>query len=224
MNIVQSVDIRIVNDVQEKSHDRRGQAVSTEERRAGLRQALLEAAERTIAGEGLKSLKARGLAAEANCAIGQIYNVWPDLDSLIIAVNARTLDDLDAALTTAAAEGTEARAVLLAQANAYLEFASLNAQRWRAVFEHRLAGEKELPTWYREQQARLFSHVDRPLRALVPGVAPADRADLGRAIFSAVHGVVWLGLEELLGPQSYDDLRRQLRTVMGAIVDGLANP
>jgi AcrR family transcriptional regulator len=202
--------------------------MTTEERRAGLRQALLEAAERTITAEGLKSLKARRLAAEANCAIGQIYNVWPDLDSLIIAVNARTLDDLDEVLTAAAAPETDgathaqqARAVLLAQADAYLEFASRNAQRWRAVFEHRLAGERELPTSYREQQARLFSHGDRPLRALVPGVAPADRADLGRAIFSAVHGVVWLGLEELLGPQSHDDLRRQLRTVMGAIVDGL---
>ncbi len=205
-------------------------AVSTEERRAGLRQVLLEAAERTIAAEGLKSLKARGLAAEANCAIGQIYNVWPDLDSLIIAVNARTLDDLDEVLTAAAAPETvagatpaqEARAVLLAQADAYLEFASRNAQRWRAMFEHRVTGARELPTWYREQQARLFSHVDRPLRVLLPGVAPADRADIGRAIFSAVHGVVWLGLEQLLGPQSHDELRRQLRTVMGAIVDGLA--
>jgi AcrR family transcriptional regulator len=194
--------------------------LSTEERRAGLRQALLEAAERSIAGEGLQSLKARRLAAEANCAIGQIYNVWPDLDGLIIAVNARTLDDLDAVLTAAAAEG-DARAVLLAQADAYLGFASRNAQRWRAVFEHRLAGGRELPGWYREQQARLFSHVDRPLRKLVPGVSPAERADLGRAVFSAAHGVVWLGLEELLGPQSYDDLRRQLLIVMGAIVDGL---
>ena len=204
--------------------------MTTEERRAGLRQALLEAAERRIAAEGLKSLKARSLAAEADCAIGQIYNVWPDLDSLIIAVNARTLDHLDEALTAAAAPQTaaggtpaqEARAVLLAQADAYLEFASRNAQRWRAVFEHRLTGGRALPNWYREQQERLFSHVDRPLRALVPAVAPPDRADLGRAIFSAVHGVVWLGLEELLGPQSYDDLRRQLRIVMGAIVDGLA--
>ena len=205
--------------------------MTTEERRAGLRQALLEAAERTIAAEGLKSLKARALAAEANCAIGQIYNVWPDLDSLIIAVNARTLDHLDQVLTAAAAPETvagatsavQARAVLLAQADAYLEFSSGNAQRWRAVFEHRVAGGRELPSWYREQQARLFSHVDRPLRTLLPGVSPADRAGLGRAIFSAVHGVVWLGLEELLGPQSYDDLRRQLRTVMGAIVDGLGH-
>jgi AcrR family transcriptional regulator len=208
----------------------RGKAMTTEERRAGLRQALLEAAERKIRAEGLKSLKARALAAEANCAIGQIYNVWPDLDSLIIAVNARTLDDLDAVLTAATAPDTvagatpadEARAVLLAQADAYLEFARHNARRWRAVFEHRVAGPRPLPNWYREQQARLFSHVDRPLRALLPGVAPAERADLGRSIFSAVHGVVWLGLEELLGPQSHDELRRQLRTVMGAIVDGLS--
>jgi AcrR family transcriptional regulator len=203
--------------------------MTTEQRRAGLRQALLEAAERRIAADGLQSLKARALASEANCAIGQIYNVWPDLDSLVIAVNARTLDDLDERLTAATAPAglspqEEARAVLLAQAEAYLEFARHNARRWRAVFEHRVSGARELPGWYREQQARLFSHVDRPLRTLLPGVPPPERAALGRSIFSAVHGVVWLGLEELLAPQSYDDLRRQLRIVMGAIIDGLGEP
>lgn len=192
----------------------------TEERRAGLRQALLEAAERTIAAHGLKALKARALAAEANCAVGQIYNVWPDLDSLIIAVNARTLDDLDARLVAAGATG-EARAVLLAQADAYLDFARHNGQRWRAVFEHRLAAPRPLPDGYREQQARLFSHLDVPLRALLPGLPSAQRAALGRSIFSAVHGVVWLGLEQLLGPQSEDDLRRQLRALIAAIADGL---
>jgi len=199
--------------------------MTTEERRAGLRQALLEAAERRIAADGLKSLKARGLAAETGCAIGQIYNVWPDLDALIIAVNARTLDDLDRCVMAASASllssPAEARAALLAQADAYLEFARHNGQRWRAVFEHRLAASRVLPAWYRDQQSRLFAHVERPLRALLPGVPPGERAQLGRSIFSAVHGVVWLGLEELLGPQSHEDLRRQLRTILGAIVDGL---
>lgn len=201
--------------------------MTTEQRRAGLRQALLEAAERTIAAEGLKALKARALAAEANCAIGQIYNVWPDLDSLVIAVNARTLDDLDervkaASVPAGSSPAGQARAVLLAQAEAYLEFARHNGARWRAVFEHRLAGSRALPTWYREQQARLFAHVDRPLRTLLPALPPADRAARGRSIFSAVHGVVWLGLEELLGPQSDDELRRELRSIMGAIIDGLS--
>ena len=201
--------------------------MSTEQRRAELRQALLEAAERKIAAEGLKALKARALAAEAGCAIGQIYNVWPDLDSLIIAVNSRTLNDLDAQLMAARvpaapSPAAEARAVLLAQADAYVNFARLNAERWRAVFEHRLAGSRPLPAWYREQQARLFAHVDRPLQALLPGLPPAERGALSRSIFSAVHGIAWLGLEELLGPQSHQDLRSQLRLVMGAIVAGLS--
>jgi len=202
--------------------------MTTEERRAGLRMALLEAAERRIAADGLKGLKARGLAAEAGCAIGQIYNVWPDLDSLIIAVNARTLDDLDERLMAASASlgssPADARAALLAQADAYLAFARHNGQRWRAVFEHRLPASRALPEWYRDQQARLFAHVDRPLQTLLPGVPPAERAALGRSIFSAVHGVVWLGLEELLGPQPHDDLRRQLRSMISAIVDGLTPP
>ena len=201
--------------------------MSTEQRRAGLRQVLLDAAERTIATQGLQALKARALAAEANCATGQIYNVWPDLDSLVLAVNARTLDHLDERLTAAKAPSglsaaEEARAALLAQAEAYLEFARGNGNRWRAVFEHRLSGSRPLPAWYREQQARLFSHVDRPLRALLPGLSPAERAALGRSIFSAVHGVVWLGLEELLGPQSYPEVQAQVNAIMGAIVEGLA--
>ena len=203
--------------------------MTTEQRRAGLRQALLEAAERKIAAEGLEALKARALAAEAGCAIGQIYNVWPDLDSLVIAVNARTLDDLDEVLVAAgapagASSAAEARAVLVAQAEAYLDFARHNGERWRAVFEHRLGGPRVLPAWYREQQARLFSHVDRPLRTLLPGLPPAERAVLGRSVFSAIHGVVWLGLEELLGPQSHDGLRAQVRALMGALVDGLPRP
>jgi hypothetical protein len=78
-----------------------------------------------------------------------------------------------------------------------------------------------LPAWYREQQARLFSHVDRPLRTLLPALPPAERAALGRTIFSAVHGIAALGLEELLGRQSYQQLRQQLGLVVTAIVRGL---
>ena len=59
----------------------------------------------------------------------------------------------------------------------------------------------------------------RPLRALLPGLSPAERAVLGRSIFSAVHGVVWLGLEELLGPQSYPEVQAQVNAIMGAIVE-----
>jgi hypothetical protein len=45
---------------------------------------------------------------------------------------------------------------------------------------------------------------------------------LARTLFSAVHGVVTLGLEEKLGVVPPDILRRQLTLVVSAAADGLA--
>lgn len=206
---------------------RRGtERMKPDQRRSELRQRLLEAAERQIVSDGLQALRTRQLAADVGCALGQIYNIYRDLDSLILAVNARTLDELDERLTAATAPEGPApanapAAVLVAQAQAYLRFAIEHRNRWHAVFQHRMAGGRERPAWYREQQARLFSHVDRPLRTLVPELAPPERALLGHSIFSAVHGIVWLGIEEVLGPQSHQELSAQLEIIVLATVRGL---
>jgi len=57
--------------------------------------ALISAAARTIAEQGLSGLKARALADEAGCAVGAIYNVVEDLDELVLLANARTLAALE---------------------------------------------------------------------------------------------------------------------------------
>src|SRR6186997_1420454 len=73
-------------------------ATKTAERREELRGALIDAAERTIAAGGLEALRARELAEEVGCAVGAIYNVFPNLDALIFEVNARTLRAFEAFL------------------------------------------------------------------------------------------------------------------------------
>ena len=66
-------------------------AAKTAEKREGLKVALIDAAENAITTGGLSALKARDLAIEVGCALGAIYNVFPNLDSLVFEVNARTL-------------------------------------------------------------------------------------------------------------------------------------
>src|SRR3954449_13416343 len=99
------------------------------QRRDKLRDALINAAERTIETDGLRALRARDLAAEVGCAVGAIYNAVADLDELIYAVNARTLAALEATFTAAGIdtqppEGATAQFVRLALA--YLDFAVAN--------------------------------------------------------------------------------------------------
>src|ERR1700730_2329906 len=74
------------------------------ERRQQLQDALVDAAEKTIAEYGLVALRARDLAAAAGCALGAIYTAFPDLDAIVIAVNMRTLGLLDRHLRAVADE------------------------------------------------------------------------------------------------------------------------
>jgi AcrR family transcriptional regulator len=201
----------------------------TATRRQNLKEALVTAAERTIASGGLRGLKARDLAADAGCAVGAIYNVVDDLDDLILAVNARTLAALEGALRGAgdaidseARDEDEAVERLLQLGLAYTDFAAANVLRWRALFDHRMPEGRDLPEWYVADQRRLFEFVEQPLTILRTRETPEARALLARSLFSAVHGIVALGLEEKLQLIPLPVLREQVTTLVEAMGKGLA--
>jgi AcrR family transcriptional regulator len=200
--------------------------MSTAERRQNLKDALIVAAERTIAASGLAGLKARDLAATVGCAVGAIYNAVDDLDDLVLAVNSRTLTALEQTLAaatsgTAARDPEQASGLMVRLAIAYLDFAAAHTLRWRALFDHYLSERRPVPQWYRAEQGRLFGYVEQPLAQLRPGLAPRESALLARSLFSAVHGIVTLGLEEKLGVVPLDALREQTTVVVTAMARGL---
>lgn len=195
-------------------------------RRRKLRDALIAAAERTIAAEGLRGMKARELAYKVGCAVGAIYNVFADLDDLIFAVNALTLEQLEKTLTVAGNAGADAQAnaikALTHLALAYTDYAAAHTPRWRALFDHRLPEGREVPTWYMANLHRLFVYIEEPLRRLAPALAPERRALVARSLFSAVHGIVIIGLEEKLQHLPLAVLREQVTLMVEAMGRGLA--
>ena len=197
------------------------------DRHAALRERLIDAAERTIAANGLAGLRARDLAGEAGCAVGTIYNVFEHLDELILCVGLRTLAMLDTALGAVRlarpyGSAEEAAIDLVRLALAYLEFAASHTVRWRALFEHRMSEARPLPQWFVDQQHALFAQVERPLVTLLPDLDADARRILARTLFSAVHGIVALGLEEKLVSLPLPDLRSQLAATVRAIATGRA--
>jgi AcrR family transcriptional regulator len=195
------------------------------DRHAALRERLIDVAEATVATNGLARLRARDLAREAGCAVGTIYNVFEDLDELILCVGSRTLAMLDTALGAvrlALSYGSPEDAAddLVRLALAYLEFAAEHTVRWRALFDHRMSEARPLPQWFVDQQHALFAQVERPLVTLLPDLDPDARRTLARTLFSAVHGIVALGLEEKLVSLLLPDLRSQLAATVRAIATG----
>ena len=194
------------------------------ERRAKLREALIEAAERAIATKGLGGLRTRDLADEIGIANGGVYNLVDDLDELILRVGSRTLARLDASLSLAEISGPSTpRETLVRIAVAYCDFAGENLELWRALFEHRMTPGKPIPEWAVSEQMDLFRHIYRPLAVLFPKRTPDELGVTARSLFSAVHGMVLLGLEQKLIAVPIAALRREIAAIVRAMVAGLAN-
>jgi AcrR family transcriptional regulator len=192
------------------------------ERREKLRADLILAAERTIAGRGLAGLKTRDLAREIGCANGAVYNLVADVDELILRVGSRTLRRLDEALSAVERAGEPSpRETLVRIAIAYCDFAAENLQLWRALFEHRMEADKIVPDWSVDDQMQLFRHIYLPLALLLPRRSREELSITARSLFSAVHGMVALGLEQKLVAVPLPALRNEIAGLVRAMLDGL---
>lgn len=186
-----------------------------------LRERLLAAAEAILIKDGLEGLQARRVAQDADCSIGTLYNIFGDIDGLILETNARTLDELGrllgAASSRSAGQSLEARLTTLALA--YLDYASANQRRWRAVFEHHLPETKEFPEKHRGNRQRMLSLIEAQLGQSISD--PDERADAAGALFSSVHGIVLLSLDGKLAPFDPAKCERQIRFLISRAVAGI---
>ena len=176
-------------------------STTTADRRQTQLEALLAAAEKRICETGTHTLKARDLAADIGVALGGLYNIVQDMDDLLLRITVRTQGRLDALFESETAHlpmTTPAAALdrLVAVAHAYFRFAHENLPLWRMMFEVRINTPR--PEWAVQAQLGLFRHVGAPLAIIMPDLSGEALVIRARTLFSAVHGIVYIGLEERL--------------------------
>ena len=194
-------------------------AGKVEERKAKLRCALIDAAERQIEDGGLSSLKARELAKVAGCSVGAIYNIFDDLDALVMAVNARTFRALGSYVSEKVlAQADKApNAQMITMSHGYLEFAVAHTNLWRALFDLEMSVDGPVPDWYFQELRAVFALIAAPLARLYPDMDSGERNLMVRALFSAVHGIVLLGLERRISAVPQDQIQVMLTQLLEQI-------
>ena len=174
-----------------------------EHSREELREMALQAAERVVAAQGQRGLNARKIAGHMGYTVGSLYLVFRNLDDLIVQVNERTLDELATALQLALADcSTQPQSRILALGCAYIDFALHNSHRWKMVFEHRMPAGQAVPASFLEKVARIFALVQSQLEALVEHRSREEIALAASVLWSGVHGICMLSLDQKLQANS----------------------
>ena len=196
-------------------------ARNTKEKRAELRERLIDIAEDEIRQKGVLALRARSLAKEAGCAVGAIYNVFDDLNGLILAVNGRTFERLGA-MVSAKVDASNQSPVqrLIIMGHTYLGFATDNPSLWRALFDIEMTADSGVPEWYMNELARLFQIIAQPLTELHPDTDHRDIDLMTRTLFSSVHGIVLLGLERRISGVPVAQIERMISELITRFTSG----
>jgi len=190
-------------------------ARDTSEKREALRTRLIDIAERRIAEGGLEVIKARELAREAECSVGAIYNVFGDIRELVLAVNGRTFQRIGETVGAASHERIPSpEATLVALSTAYLHFAIENRLLWRALFDVELSEAAGVPDWYLAELDQLFTYISIPLAQVYPDYSATDIGLMTRTLFSSVHGIVLLGLENRISSVPSAELERMIELLL----------
>lgn len=165
---------------------------------AEMRARAVAAARAMVARGGASALTARAVAAELGCAVGSLYNLFVDLDDLVLHVAAAVVDDLGVALFGPPLPEDPA-AALTELALRYVRFAAAEGRPWAMVFEHEPGHDRPTPRWYLDRIEAMLAGV-RAVAA--PALARRDadelRADVD-LLWAAVHGIAALAQKSKLG-------------------------
>jgi AcrR family transcriptional regulator len=151
----------------------------------------LDAARDIVADEGFRGLTARRVAERIGYSVGTLYNVFENLDDLIVHLDASLLDRLYEAVTDGPRE-TDIETALKALAGRYIAFVEANRNQWELMFEHKLPPGRDLPEWYYSKLHRLLALVSDTIEPLYGPSEAAACARAVRVLWAGVHGIATL--------------------------------
>lgn len=190
-----------------------------DQKKSRRRRQILEIARGIIAAKGLRSLKVRDVAEAVGCSVGSVYNEFGDFDGVILTVNRETVQALTARLRGVPAEDPVRQ--LYGLAETYLDFFAGHANLLRSLFEHRMEDDRPYPDDILQMVMDAFALMHPPLVRLLPDADDVKIALLSRTLFSAVHGIISLGLEERMVAVPPQMLRQQIEQFLDVHLGGL---
>ncbi len=175
----------------------------------------LAVAEKIVSEQGYTGLSARKVASAIGYTVGTLYLVFDNLDDLILQVNGRTLDRLQAQMVKEQLQYQDARERLLQLGHTYIRFADEDPHRWEMIFEHRFPKAEG-----QEKVARMFALVETGLEPLAKHHSPQEIAQAARALWGGVHGICILAINHKLDVVGVDSVQGLTQSLMDNYLRG----
>lgn len=175
-----------------------------------LRRVIVDAATEIVAQNGFLGLSAREIARKIDYSPGTLYNIFKNIDDLLLTIEVELLDKLIAHLKNVQQTNC-ARKNIHALADAYLSFSQDNQNLWNLLNQHHLPPGQQIPADMDTRHSKLEGII---LAALHPD--PGEDEDKG-----VMSGSVWAGIHGIISLAAAAKCSRVTFTTAADLVDDL---
>lgn len=185
--------------------------------KAQLEEIIFDAANKLIEKDSLEGLSARKLATDIGYTAGTIYSFYENLNELILKVNGKTLDLLYKKIDKASSTNKDKNKAVKAIAEAYLDYAKKDMNRFRALYEFNYGD--QLPDWYQAKVKMIFDLIEGRLTAN----QCSDTSEINaKVLWSGLHGIAILSLSGKLNNVKLKSSKLLLDSFVDIFLRGLA--
>ena len=184
-----------------------------------LRELILGATRQVIVDAGFQRLSAREIARAIGYAPGTLYNMFRNLDEILMRVEARVLDELDEAIGKAV-HGNRGNDAVRRFATACVEFAYQNPRLWELIQEHHPVNRSTGPDWYTNSLYAPLARLEVALTRLTANGEAEEATRTARLVWAAVHGIVNVATTTKYGPLPLATTLSMAESMVASIVAG----
>jgi AcrR family transcriptional regulator len=180
--------------------------------RPELKRMAIESAGKIIEANGLRALSIRRIAEAIGYKSGTLYQMFENLDELIVEVHIVTLEAMYLDLSRIE-QTDDPEASMLALARGYTTEVSQNRNRWSALFGHSLPDTADLPEHYTKVVGKLIELVARTLRPIFAKGEEGEEQSRheARVLWASFYGIISLDtVNKLPNFEQVDDITKSL--------------
>lgn len=158
-----------------------------------LKEMIISATTKIVVEEGYQKLSTRKIANEIKYTVGTLYNIFSNLDEIIMHVNAETLDDLYKEIISK--KSTKGIDLLHEIAASYINYSKENYNLWAMLVDYRVPQETKYPDWYLTKIQKIYEYLGKVLSPHLPEDKAKDLSDIITVLWASIHGICTLSIK-----------------------------
>jgi AcrR family transcriptional regulator len=185
-----------------------------------LRQLILDAARSIVERDGLVGLSAREVARLIGYSAGTLYNIFENLDDVLLTLQSELLVEFVERLKTVKRDPNPYKRVD-ALARCYVDFALEKRRLWNLLCVHPLPKGKSLPAAFDEAIGFLTATLAEALEPILPPMSPAEARQRAQTLWAGIHGITLVAVGEKVPAMTQDTAQDYVAILTKTFLAGL---